>query len=52
MVNQYDLFYDIWEVLTPHAFCDLEATEWTDEVMSVVLDHLSKAEVPVDKDNE
>ena len=52
MISRSDLFYDVWEVLSPKAFCDREGTDWTDEVMTVVMQHLEEAGIPVDKEGE
>lgn len=35
-----ELHYEIWEVLAPHAFCDHEATDWTDEIWKILKEHL------------
>lgn len=37
-----DLFYEIWEILAPHAFCDREATDWTSEIWSLLKKHLEE----------
>lgn len=50
MISRDDLFYDVWDVLSPKAFCDRRGTDWTDEVMTVVLRHLKEAGIPVDKE--
>lgn len=41
-MSSEDLFYEIWEILAPHAFCDRDATDWTDEIMTLIKPHLKE----------